>query len=505
MPAMYAAEGLGAYAVSSEFSQWGWEFRAEPVAGFGIDAHVEPAAGGQPLGSPIALQIKAGPSYFAEPVPGGWRYRGTDPHLASWQRHCLPVVLLVHNPVAGVTYWAHLRAGDITLDGDGWQLLVPGDQVLGAGSREQLAALAGSSACAADDPAEKSCAFLPPSAGEIIRAAVDAAPDPARRLATWLAAGRAVPRLTAESLMAASPSWLPAARGHGEAALAAYAAEHGLADLAAEAFTRAAGYREQPGGALLARAALAAAQAADGDRARLLLSLAGRNDPPPLLLATAQAAVSDLEQSHLEQAGPCALPGILAAAGPAERAAEPACLAYLGARALRCGDPVAAARYYEEGWQASPESTAMMVGLARALAAWAATGPPDAAAGLARLAAAAREALDQRRRWSGPSGQALARLIEGELLAGLRLRGPAGHARAGRRGAGRRGERRRGGHPGHPRGAAGRRPRPGRGPGRAGRLRARRRSGRRPAGRPGPAAPPPVLTMDDAGPGSALG
>jgi len=40
MPAMYAAEGLGAYAVSSEFSQWGWEFRAEPVAGFGIDAHV---------------------------------------------------------------------------------------------------------------------------------------------------------------------------------------------------------------------------------------------------------------------------------------------------------------------------------------------------------------------------------------------------------------------------------------------------------------------------------
>ena len=419
MPAMYAAEGLGAYAVSSEFSQWGWEFRADPVAGFGIDAHVEPTAGGQPLGSPIALQIKAGPSYFAEPVPGGWRYRGTDPHLASWQRHCLPVVLLVHNPVAGVTYWAHLRAGDITLDGDGWQLLVPGDQVLGAGSREQLAALAGSSACAADDPVEKSCAFLPPSAGEIIRAAVDAAPDPARRLATWLAAGRAVPRLTAESLMAASPSWLPAARGHGEAALAAYAAEHGLADLAAEAFTRAAGYPEQPGGALLARAALAAAQAADGDRARLLLSLAGRNDPPPLLLATAQAAVSDLEQSQLEQAGPGALPGILAAAGPAERAAEPACLAYLGARALHCGDPVAAARYYEEGWQASPESTVMMVGLARALAAWAATGPPDAAAaGLALLAAAAREALDQRRRWSGPSGQALARLIEGELLAG---------------------------------------------------------------------------------------
>jgi hypothetical protein len=61
----------------------------------------------------------------------------------------------------------------------------------------------------------------------------------------------------------------------------------------------------------------------------------------------------------------------------------------------------------------------MMVGLACALAAWAATGPPDAAAaGLARLAAAAREALDQRRRWSGPSSQALARLIEGELLAG---------------------------------------------------------------------------------------
>jgi hypothetical protein len=412
---MYAAESLGACAVSSEFSQWGWEFRAEPVAGFGIDAHVEPAAAdGRPLGSPIALQIKAGPSYFAEPVPGGWRYRGTDKHLASWQQHCLPVVLLMHNPVAGITYWAHLRAGDITPDGDGWQLLVPGDQVLSAESREQLAALAGSAACAADEPAEQSCAFLPPSAGEVIRAALAAAPDPARRLATWLAAGRAVPRLTAESLMAASPSWLPAARGHGEAALAAYAWEHGLADLAAEALTRAAGYREQPGGALLARAALAAAQAEDGDRARLLLSLAARNDPPGLLLATAQAAVSDLEQ-----AGPGVLPEELTSAGAAERAAEPACLAYLGDRALRCGDPVGAARFFEEGWQAAPESTVMMVGLARALAAWAASGPPDAAAGgLSRLAAAARSALDQRRRWSGPSGQALARLIEGELLAG---------------------------------------------------------------------------------------
>ena len=31
-----------------EFSRWGWAFREQPVADFGIDAHVEPFHDGRP-------------------------------------------------------------------------------------------------------------------------------------------------------------------------------------------------------------------------------------------------------------------------------------------------------------------------------------------------------------------------------------------------------------------------------------------------------------------------
>ena len=72
MPATFAVEGLGVGTAKAEFSRWGWAFREQPVPDFGIDAHVEPSHEGRPSGKLIALQIKAGPSYFAEAVPGGW-------------------------------------------------------------------------------------------------------------------------------------------------------------------------------------------------------------------------------------------------------------------------------------------------------------------------------------------------------------------------------------------------------------------------------------------------
>jgi hypothetical protein len=48
------------------------------------------------------------------------------------------VVLLVHNPVVGITSGRTCGPGT-SPDGDGWQPMVPGDQALSAGSREQLA------------------------------------------------------------------------------------------------------------------------------------------------------------------------------------------------------------------------------------------------------------------------------------------------------------------------------------------------------------------------------
>jgi hypothetical protein len=436
MPATFAVEGLGVGTAKAEFSRWGWAFREQPVPDFGIDAHVEPSHEGRPSGQLIALQIKAGPSYFAEAVPGGWVYRGSDTQLRYWLGHSLPVVLLLHNPVSGVTYWARMGRDTVDFDtgdfaGGRWKMVVPSAQVLSLGAREEFRALAESAPAASDDPVEQSCARLPPATAEIVCTAEQFEPGGAVRLAAWLASGRGTPRLTIESVLSAAPSWLPQGLGYLEAALGTYAAEHGHPDLAAEAFTRAAGYRQQPAGSLLAYAALSAAEAADSSRARTLVSLA-RNDPgSPLLLATAEAVVE-----HLGQPDAVPVPAILAAASAAERAAEPTCLSFLGAQALRRQDVNAAVRHLEEACSAQPASTSMMLQLGEALQVRVVSGKSAVEAeDLRRIEEAARAVLDQRRRWSGPSSPALAMLIRKQMLVGafdaaVRLAAPDPHGAA---------------------------------------------------------------------------
>jgi hypothetical protein len=46
-----------------------WIFRGLKESDFGIDGQVEPVLGGQPSGRVLAVQIKAGPSWFAEETP----------------------------------------------------------------------------------------------------------------------------------------------------------------------------------------------------------------------------------------------------------------------------------------------------------------------------------------------------------------------------------------------------------------------------------------------------
>ena len=172
----------------------------------------------------IALQIKSGSSYFSETVPGGWTYRGTDTHLLYWLRHCLPVVLLLHDPAAGITYWAHVTPSTVEYTDAGWKILVPSAQVLSAQSCGTFRALAESAPGASDDPVEDSCAQLPPVTAEVVRAAGQLEPGGALRLAALLARGRGAPRLTVESVLSAAPSWLPRGEGLFEVALATYAA-----------------------------------------------------------------------------------------------------------------------------------------------------------------------------------------------------------------------------------------------------------------------------------------
>jgi hypothetical protein len=423
---MFAVERLGVSAADSEFSRWGWAFREQPVADFGIDAHVEPFHDSTPSGRLIALQIKAGPSYFSEDVPGGWVYRGNDTHLLYWLRHCLPVVLLLHDPEARITYWAHVRPDKVEYTKAGWKMLVPSAQVLTSESRDDFKEIAETAPGASDDPVEKSCILLPPSTAEVLRSAAQIEPGGTLHLAAMLAEGRGAARLAVESVLSAAPSWLPKGQGIFEVALATYAGEHGHPDLAAQAFTQAAGYEQQSAERLFAFAALSAAEAGDVGQARALVAQAQNGRGSALLFATVEAVVE-----HIGQPGPVPIPDILATAGPSERAAEPTCLSFLGVQALRRQEVTAAVRYFEEGCSAQPDSTSMMLQLVQALQMRVVSGQSAVEAeDMRRIEEAGRGALEQRRRWSGPSSPALGVLIRRQMLVGafeaaVRLATPA--------------------------------------------------------------------------------
>jgi hypothetical protein len=410
----FAAERIGVGMAEVEFSKWGWMFREQSVLDFGIDAHVEPHSAGVASGQLIALQIKSGRSFFDEPTDGGWVYRGDDRHLWYWLRHCLPVVLLLHDPESGATYWEHVTARVVKYTDTGWKMLVPSSHILSKTSPADLAALVAPADRTSADPVGEACTLLPPSCAQIIIDTQAAAPGGALRLASMLSDGREAPRLTAESILSARPSWLAGGKGQFEAALATYAGEHGHPDIAAMAMERAAEYGANADVRLLAFAALYAAEAGDGTRARALMGRIDADAWSSLLTATAAAVVDSVGQP-----GPTAVPEVLMTASAAELASEPTCLAFLGLQALRRHEASAAVRYLQEGCSALPTSSVLRLQLAHALIARVVSGQSAVEAeDMRRIEEAAQAALDQRRQWSGPSSPALATLIRRQILVG---------------------------------------------------------------------------------------
>src|SRR5436190_726327 len=125
-------ERMGVSAAEHEFSSWGWSFRSQDVEDYGIDAHVETHdADGQASGRLIALQIKAGASYFTRNADGGWRYTGTNRHLRYWLGHVLPVVLILYDPDSRTLYWQHVTEDRIVYTDEAWTIIVPESHVVG--------------------------------------------------------------------------------------------------------------------------------------------------------------------------------------------------------------------------------------------------------------------------------------------------------------------------------------------------------------------------------------
>jgi hypothetical protein len=102
---MKQTDRLGINAVDRIFvEEFGWIFREQTIADWGIDAHVEVATDQAPTGRLLALQIKSGKSFFRKKT-GNIVFHGTRRHLQYWINHSLPVVIVLHNPETNETPW----------------------------------------------------------------------------------------------------------------------------------------------------------------------------------------------------------------------------------------------------------------------------------------------------------------------------------------------------------------------------------------------------------------
>lgn len=137
-------QGEGVSAVSLAFQRHlRWLARSLPQDDWGIDMQVETVDGSRATGRLIGVQVKAGPSYFAEPVAEGWVFRDYG-HLGYWTSYSLPVIVVLYDPSTGTCYWQAVLPSTVTSTTKGWKMTVPRSQMIDKDSEAALRQLAGS-------------------------------------------------------------------------------------------------------------------------------------------------------------------------------------------------------------------------------------------------------------------------------------------------------------------------------------------------------------------------
>ncbi len=133
----------GVAAVNMLFSrELRWIFREVSKRDVGVDAQVEVCRERLATSRLLALQIKAGESYFTESTADGWIYRGNRDHLDYYLAHSLPVLMVLYDPRSGGAWWQHVSRETIRRTDKGWALFVPRDQRLGEQARAPLEVIA---------------------------------------------------------------------------------------------------------------------------------------------------------------------------------------------------------------------------------------------------------------------------------------------------------------------------------------------------------------------------
>ncbi|MGF6116366.1 hypothetical protein ABIE30_000966 [Janthinobacterium lividum] len=106
----YAQERLGIAAIQIYAARCKQIWRETGTGDVGIDGTLEfVSLQGLATGRIVAIQVKSGPSYFASPFSGGWKFYFEPKHKYYWELFPLPVLLVLHDPRSNVSYWADVR------------------------------------------------------------------------------------------------------------------------------------------------------------------------------------------------------------------------------------------------------------------------------------------------------------------------------------------------------------------------------------------------------------
>jgi hypothetical protein len=444
----YRAEEQAVRAVRDIIAdEFGWFFGVNPLPDYGIDAQAEVVTDDALVtGQWLAIQIKGGSSWFRNDAKDGWTFYDDSDHLAYWLGHSLPVIVVIVDP-DGHAYWEQVTTSTARDTEQGFALKIPRSQPLSMASRDRLLEVAGRSkglTASLPDLYE----VLPPAATGPLQRAADIDRLAAARLAERLAGGGTTPGATAALVVATPPSWLvksPAAQDLW-LAVASYAAEYGLLRESGEAFALAA---DVPGPRSARARALAGTQlmGSDRDAARDLLLRA--RDEGETVFADVGLTALDLPEGD---ARPYDVPESLRDAPQGVIDADPFLLNFLAEAALRRRDYTRAVSLREQAVTASGDrDSTYRLALAGTLRRRAQSEPGSSGVDLRTALGYAQAAVAERRRWNGPSAEALGEVLDiltaasdttavitaalPESLAGTALEAEAAAAGVARRGA----------------------------------------------------------------------
>jgi tetratricopeptide (TPR) repeat protein len=398
-----AAVSLASWIVHQDV---GWLFRSQTVHDHGIDAHVESFVHGQATGRILALQIKGGPSYFRKETEGGWFHGVPERHAQYWLNHSLPVVVVLVNLSEKAAYWTQITPESLIRSGKSFKVFVPISQKLEEASSAWSDVL-DLSQLQAEERFSENLDRLPPSCGAELTKMRAGQRVISPLMAAFLAAGSHEPAVTASVLMRVHLDWLKRSGATGCIALASFAVEHDAMTEASAAYELAAEFDPERRARLLALAALRLSHAEKFNRQRYadLLGRASALNPGEVVVSVCLAiddpgvldSRSDRYDRQLLERIRVASDDVLA-------------LALLASKAVGDREESRAIELYESCLLKSSHSSGVMVELARCYIRRSQTS--DARLGdLVRATELAEKALDQRRKWTSETTEALIVLV----------------------------------------------------------------------------------------------